>query len=196
MVDYNQDFLVGPYGEDQILYTAEYAQLLNNKNEYTGFMAGRAISTSLINEELPVTNKWSFDMHYGMVCLSKQYDFVYHKRFWWGQIHYLLVPRDLILFAFATEGIFHYLSLPFLWIASLWMILGLSISSYKTINGKQVLATDFDLITRLYLNTFNMPITKKICDYIAKNKYGGYNLLIETYFGLAHPITLLTNKKE
>lgn len=195
MNDYDSNYLVGPHGEDDILYTAIYSNLTKNlqlKEQYTPGMAYIAINSILQKGELPVG--WSFDMHYGLISLSHQYLMRYEDRLWWKQFHYLLVPRDLILFTYVSGDWAKIIAFPFLWIWSIWIILGALITTYKIINGQQVLATDGLLITWLVLNTFKFPITKKIVDYIVRKKYVCYANLASIYYGNEHPITKLMTR--
>ncbi len=193
--------LVIPSGENGILYSAELASLTP---EFTVSMAQRAISSQYyphckilgpiyMDRFYPADNdkNWSRDNHIGVVSLSKLRGLSYHNKWLWWDCWRRLMPWDNVYFLFIRDDLFHYLSLPFLPILSLYMIVTVLFHTYK--NG--VLDTSGAMLVRLMLNTVNMPLTKNICDYIVNKRLGGWRFYSYTYFGALHVITQLLNEK-
>ena len=103
---------------------------------------------------------------------------------WW------LHPRDLTFYLWCHHAI---LGLPFLWIASLAMIIS-CIQKYKVRDGKKFIKTDGKLLAYLRCRSFDMPITFAICSFfIRKHKYfNNWNDVAKRYFKEeGHPLRSL-----
>ena len=181
---------LSPWGENGILFTAEYLRLKqianNRKTIYDrehGLMAIEHIRVSE-NEFRAIDEPNSHDNHTAIVSISAQMGFDYHKKFfwkhWWRRIH----PRDLVYYLYLKGGVARTLVKPFLFILSAAMIY----SCWDTRKKPEGLRTDGKLLAWLRLNTINMPLTKKICDNLVTTKFGGWHNIFRIYFkDLNHP---------
>lgn len=191
---FNSPGMMNPHGTNDILYSAEF-NLLGGELTIEQADLGinkyycRDIDSFKDNDGLSI----SHDNYDGCMSLSKQFDLPYHKKFRAG--HQNLMPWDLIFYMFISEGIFHYISLPLLFIPSFNLIRSVYVKSYKTIGGKQILSTDGKLLAFLRINTFNLSITRYICNKIVKQRWGSWSFFFETYFGPNHPNTTLAKEK-
>lgn len=196
---FDHRWLQMPWGGNSILYTAEYAALaFNTPDALTKEQADMAIMSFLLTavNELPSGESFSHDDMTAVVCLSKLYDLKYHKNVDMHKLDIIhrLHPRDIIFYLYSLGGIYKLISYPFLWIPMICMIESVFNHTYKTINGKAILATDGALLTFLRLATFKLPITKffvKLC--IRGMKWSDYFLI---YFGLNHPNYILAKEVE
>ncbi len=179
---------MAPFGSNNILFTAEYTTIAKNEDQLTQLQVAQLLSFK--NPAMDEEN-WSRDNHYGFLALSKRFNLTFHNRLYPSNIKYALQPGDLIFFLWASGGLISTIVSPLLFVTSIAMILSVLITSYKSINGKEVLATDGQLLTWLAINNFNLPITKYLCDKIVNKKYGGYYTFFHTYFGPNHPNTVL-----
>lgn len=184
--------LLGPHGENDIVYTAEYYALVLLASNYKTRME-RILKPDLIRalESLVVergaflssdsSEPWSHDNHTALISISQIYNLEYHTKFfwegWWRRMH----PRDLIFYIHSLGGFRGLLALPFIPLLSLIMILG-ALPSYKKIDGQLVLATDGKLLSWLRLQTGNYPLTSRIYNYIIKKRYGSWCNIFSVYF--------------
>lgn len=180
---FDNDFLMEPHGSNDLIFTCQYDILtkdISPSDSLTNDQLRRSLYT-FINKEL---TEDSHDNHDAAICVSKRSVLTYHKQYKFGK--FMLHPRDFIFYGWVTGGFFGLLFLPFLWISTICMIESVLNTTYKTINGVQVLETDGKLLTWMKINTFNLPVTKFICDFIVKRKYNGYKLFFDTYFKDPH----------
>lgn len=191
--------MLGPHGMNDILYTTEFSTLTKETpNEISQDSAQHLIDYHyflgrfLLNSDR--TSPISHDNYTGLVCLSMIHELQFHKNMRFG--HHCWHPRDLFFYMWLTKGFWHWIGLLFLWVTSICMIESVLNTTFKTINGVDVLETDGKLLTWLCLNSTNVPITKWICDRIAKKKFGGYSQFFEIYFGKSHPNYQLISSKE
>lgn len=190
---FDQLMRLDPQGDNGILYTAEYSTLAKADDQITQRQV-----RALLQAVNPTDSKtiWSRDNHFGYIALSKRFGFNFHEKLYLSNIKYLIQPNDVIFWLWASEGLIGLLATPFLFISSLAMIFTVLITSYKTIDGVKVLATDGQKLTRLTINSFNLPITKNICNYIVNKKYGGWQIFYSTYFkNPEHPINVLIKEQ-
>lgn len=190
---FDSNMLLEPGPDNKILFTSEYCSLAQKDDQLTQKQVLNLLR--LIN---PTASKdiWSRDNHFGFIALSKRFGLNYHKKMWLGDIKYLLQPSDVIFFMYATEGFLSFLAFPLLFISSIAMILTVFLTSYETINDQQVLNTSGKILTWLTINSFNLPITKKICDFIVKKKFGSYQVFLDIYFADPnHPIRVLAKEQ-
>jgi hypothetical protein len=192
---FDDDYLMSPFGPNGILFTAEYC-LLSDKDltalqvdQVIGVYYDRKTDSFFDSDGFQI----SHDNYTAIMCLSKLYNLNYHKRFRLG--HQCLHPRDLFFYCWISEGFWHYVGLLFLWVPFLCMIESVLNTTYKTIDGHQVLETDGKLLTWLRINTFNMPLTKKLCDKIVKWKNYSYKFFFSVYFKPDHPNAILAFNK-
>lgn len=199
---FDKQYLLSPGGENGILFTAEYATMAKETNDKLFIAQATAALWSQIQnlnelelKRFPGNTRYSHDNMTGLVCLSKLTGTSIHKSYFWTDWWYRCHPRDVVFYLHAKGGIWEALMLPFLWILSLCMIVSVGWSTYKQIDGKQVLATDGMLLTWLRLNSFKFPLTEVICNYIVKKKYGNWQPIFSIYFkDPAHPLNVLTKE--
>jgi hypothetical protein len=184
---FDENFLLKPWGTNQILYSAEYNSLTGH---FTKEMAATAISPYYHPMTDSITDndglKVSHDNYTGIVSLSKQVGLDIHNRFRMGNQNWL--PWNVVYYLFIMNGPLHYLGLLLLPILSIYCIFNVLVHQY-TKTG--FLETSEPLIIYLMLNTVQMPITKLICTFIVKKRLGSWSRYSEIYFGLQHPIYLI-----
>lgn len=103
---------------------------------------------------------------------------------WW------LHPRDISFYFWCHHPI---LGLPFLWIASLAMIIS-CYQTYKVRGGVKIVKTDGKLLTWMRCKSFNMPITFAICTWLIKRNpyFVTWNHVASIYFkNPKHPLRTL-----
>jgi hypothetical protein len=182
---------MAPYGENGILFTSENYALRKkaglNLSEIEGH-SYKAMQHVFNENRTDITfgdekDTWSHDNHTGLVCLSKNMDDTLHKKFfykqWWRRAH----PRDWIFFWWIKGGLVGAIANCFMWIHTL-IVLQTCLDTRKASNGK--LDTDGKILAWLRVNSFHMPITKKIVNW-AIDKHGGWKDVFIVYFGLNHP---------
>jgi len=93
---------------------------------------------------------------------------------WW------LHPKDISFYFWAKNP---RLGLPFLWIASLCMIIS-CYQEYKVRNGNKILKTDGKLLAWMRCKSFGMHRTLKICTWLIERnpKFGSWNNVAKIYF--------------
>lgn len=191
---FDQRGLLGPQGENSIIFTSQYYSLLllSSDSKKRDFLKEN-YSASLINalESLRSGHNsfqsddprepWSHDNHSALIAISQIYSLEYHKKFswkgWWRRAH----PRDLIFYVHSLGGFRGLLALPFIPLLSLIMLFG-ALPSYKNIDGDKVLATDGKLLSWLRLQTGNYPITNYIYNHLIKEHYGSWTNIFSVYF--------------
>jgi hypothetical protein len=188
---FNHEWLMQPFGENPILYTAEYAAL-THPNAFSADKAKIAIESLLNKErdgfEAVKGEPFSHDNMTAVVCLSKLYNLSYHTKFfwkhWWRRAH----PRDWIFYLSLKEGIIGRIAGLFMFIPSMCMIYGLLFDHYKIIDGQRVLATDGKLLTYLRLSCCtSLKLTQKLCHAILRYRKVNWSDYFKIYFGQQHP---------
>jgi hypothetical protein len=208
-MNFDENNLMRPFGENGILFTTEYRELIYRQTRFLDeeFMR-KAIESQFYGDyflDSPDTEeKWSHDNHRAVVCASKRHGFDYHKRMYWKDLHKMLHPRDLIFYAWATGKWYSWLAFPFLWIVTLAFMVS-CLTDYKVRPGlldrikmklkgedytkRKILKTDGKLLVWLQLSVFNMPITKRLCNWAIKNnkEFGSWEKCFKIYFDQTHP---------
>lgn len=189
---FDENFTMSPWGEDNLLYSSEFAVL---SNEFTKEMTFKAIEsynhegTFYINEN---NKTFSHDMLIGLVCLSKNKGFNYHNHWQWFFGLHRIQPWNVAFYLFIMDDFRHYLGLLLLPILSLYMTFNLLVHKYDENN---VLQTSEQMLIWLMLNTVKMPLTRRLCDYIVKKRVGSYYEYAKIYFGETHPIPILMKEQ-
>lgn len=137
---------------------------------------------------------FSHDNMTGLYCILKNEGSEAYMRslptVYWNR-DFWLHPRDLAFYFWAKHPI---LGFPFIWIASLSMIIS-CIQKYKVRgNGNKIIKTDGKLLTYMRCKTFNMSITFSICSFfIRHHKYfNNWNDVAVMYFkDVDHPLRKL-----
>jgi len=191
---------IGPFGENEILFTAEYWMFKKLLKEEINI---DEMDAAIKSQELPdksgfvskdKNESWSHDNHSGLVCLSKLAGLDYHKKFFYKDMWRRMHPRDLIFYAYVSGGLLGFLATFFLPLLSIIMIIS-CMASYKNIDGDMVPATDGKILSWLRLNTINMPITKMICNLLIKKNFKTWDKVFAIYFKDAdHDINVLARK--
>jgi len=193
---FDSDWGMSPYGENKVLFLAEYLALQNFPSEW------REKARICIETHLNEKREWytmgeenlSHDNFTAIVCLSSRYGFDYHKDlFRKDLIHSMLHPRDAVFYLSKCERWYSFIGKVMYPISLLAQMHSCYVVEKR--RGDQVfLRTDGKLLTWLRCRTFNMRLTSLICTFIIKN-----NELFKTWkkcFGIyfkdsAHPNNLM-----
>ena len=169
---FNEDFALDPFGENGVLFTAEYLAFYNFPQEYKDKVK------KLIEIHLDSNNNWfnpdtldplSHDNRTAIVILSIKYGFDYHKRvFEKSLIHSMLHPRDFIFYTIFSNNWYSIFFKPFYIISLLPQMYSCS-NTYKIINGQRVHSTDGKLLIWLKCKSLKLKYTSKFCSYILRN---------------------------
>lgn len=189
---FDDNFMLAPHGEDDILFSAEFAAL---DIAFTKEMARTCIeSVKHGNKFYPNENNqtWSHDMHTGMVCLSKITGLDYHNHWLWFNAWRRIQPWNIAFYLLIMDDIMHQVGLLLMPILSLYMVYNVLVHKYTT-NG--VLESSEPMIIWLMLQTIEMSLTKRVCNYIVKKRLGGWSAYANTYFVPVHPIATLMREK-
>lgn len=191
---FREDATMSPFGENGVLFTAEYVIMKVNEMELAGLgkesltgnlLGHRVIKTSQVEPDYFSSGEkhFSHDNLTGVFCLSKTLGTDHHKKIWFKNYWAYLHPRDFIWYLWANQKWYSYLVLPFLWIATLAMMHSCW-SDYKVRNGNKILKTDGKILTFLRLKTFRMPITARLCDWVLRNnnEFGSWKACFTMYF--------------
>ncbi len=182
------NYKIQPGGPNGGLYSAEYQSIADPSDQLARL---ELECVAMVSSPFILGSTYSHDNADGYYCLMHMLE--HEIPFQFGR--FMLNPPNAIFYAWASGGVLGLLATPLLFISSIAMILSCLIPGSKTINGAQVLGTDGILLARLKFNTFNLPITKLICDFIIKKKYGGYQIIFDTFFGKEHPISVISREK-
>lgn len=176
---FNEFYHLEPYGENGVLFTAEYFQLLKMRgydiknHQGQAFVACKAAILETGDEPL------SHDNMTGIVCLSKIMNLGLHKTYrhrdWKRRAH----PRDIAFYLWAMGGIYRILSLPLmpiLYISMLW-------ACWHKKQSMNVLDTDGKLLAWLRFEAFDLKITRYLCTKIIKYRHNcNWADIFEIYF--------------
>lgn len=189
---FDEDFGMSPYGENKILFTAQYLAFYKFPKVYKSKVI-RLIETYRDRDGNWITkgeDNLSHDNRTAIVCLSKAYGLEYHKEFISKSlIHSMLHPRDFIFYAYASGGFLGVLGAILYPIALLAMVHSCWVS-YKFRGGKKFIRTDGKLLTWLRCKSFNLKITSLLCTWIIQKGilFGSWKKCFEIYFKEAsHP---------
>ena len=189
---FDEGFGMSPYGENRILFTAEYLAFYKFPAEYKDKVI------SLIEEQIDENGEFttenngdiSHDNRTAIVCLSRNYGLDYHKKvFKKSLVHSMLHPRDFIFYCYAAGGLLGIIG-TILYPIALLAMMHSCYSNTKIRNGVRYLKTDGKLLTWLRCKSFKLPLTAKICTFIIdKNKeFIGWKEVFRVYFQDAgHP---------
>jgi len=163
---FDDNGLLKPFGENSILFTAEYLTLVRNNER---FLRKNHASKSIAavyrgDEEFRAVpdEKWSHDNHTAVVCLSKIMGFEWHKSLYPKHVMTMLHPKDFIFYAYAAGRWYSPIAWLFLWVTSIAMIVS-CMQKYKVRNGVKIVKTDGKLLAWLRCQAFNLPITWFLC---------------------------------
>lgn len=196
-------YTLGPLGENEIVFTSEYwvmTKRLDQPIDYTySLMAIRKMmdfdrkgfSSRVMGEP------WSHDNQTALVCLSKLCNFDFHHKVFWKDWQWRMHPRDFIFYVWASGGFWGTLFTLILPIALTLAALEVFLRQYKDIDGDKVLMTDGKLLTWLKINSFSLPLTKKVCDFWIDKYYGGWQNIFKVYFkDENHPLNVMIQQLE
>lgn len=195
------------FDSDGFIHTKEFPEVDQSENGpmFTGllscfrpscarvYMIGDHGNTFRANSNREWGSHFSHDNMTGLYCLSKNtFNYFTSQRLpiakwngkWW------LHPRDLAFYFWCHHPI---LGFPFLWIASLAMIVS-CIQEYKVRDGKKIIKTDGKLLAYMRCRSFNLGITFAICTFfIRRHKYfSSWNDVAKRYFQRpGHPLRSL-----
>lgn len=183
-----------PYGENGVLFTAEYIFLRRVLNVSTLELS------SVVMESIDVTlapsdrDKLSHDNMTAIICLSKFYGFDYHKHYfhreWWHRAH----PKDIGFTLYNMNLFTRVLSIPFMVV----LIADMLLECFKTTrvnNGD--LDTDGKLLAWLRCQAMGWNTLQKVCEYLLrKRNNASWNDIFMIYFrkDTNNPIVELANK--
>lgn len=189
------DGFMPPYGENGVLFTAEYIYLrqmagLNTLGLQT--MAVEAIDVTL--DPQPDGEPLSHDNMTAIICLSKYYGLNYHKKYfhrdWWWRAH----PKDIGFSLYNLNLFTRILSLPFMLILIGDMFLACA-SGKRVSNGD--LDTDSILLAWLRCKYMKWQTIEKICLFLLKKRNKcGWKEIFMVYFrkDYNNPIVKLVDK--
>lgn len=172
--------LMAPHGMNDILFTAEFKALggdLPQEMIISAINKHYDSQWNLVNSD--GSEVISHDNLTALYCISQLANL---PKPGFKPEHAYLHPRDFFFYMWASGGVLGAIGTLFLWIPFLCMVESVLNTTYKNIDGQDVMATDGKLLTWLRINSFNLPITKWICDRIVKWKYGSYQSFFDLYF--------------
>ena len=213
MSNFNEHGLLPPHGENDIVFTAEYWYLRHKLEpgtiwhhvniDVTASFIVKALMSQIKSRfprelvSLDRNERWSHDNHTAWLCLAKlirpDWNMWAFPVDWKHRCH----PRDLIFYGFIrytktqnSLSTLFWLLLPFV---SLTMIIS-CLDTRKAGNG--ILRTSGKLLAWLRMEAFpeEFKLTKKICDYIIKRRFGGWYEIFKIYFGEDHINTKLAKE--
>lgn len=187
---FNDEWKMEPYGENGILFLAEYLAIRNFPWEWKR----RVIKA--IEEYKDVDGNWrvkgeadlSHDNFTAIVCLSFNYGLSYHKNIYRRDlVHCMLHPRDFIFYNIVSGVSLAWVFYPF----ALLAMMHSCYSDFKVRNGNKMLKTDGKLLTWLRCKSFNLPITSRVCSYVLSRRtlFKTWRRCFDIYFrNPAHPL--------
>lgn len=199
-VYFDDEWGMSPYGENKVLFLAEYLALKNYPVEW------RNRANSCIKSYIDSEGRWitrgeghlSHDNFTAIVCLSVKYGFDYHKDLLRTDlIHCMLHPRDALFYISKSERWFSFIGKLLYFIPLLAQIHSCA-SDWKERNKVKVLKTDGKLLTWLRCRTFKLPVTSFICTFIINRnmEFGSWKKCFEIYFkNPMHPNRVLEEEK-
>lgn len=192
----NEKGLVAPFGENSVLFTAEYVILSLKEGKDPELLRSMMVSAieSYRKEdghlEFDEKEGFSHDNRTAVVCISKILGMNYHTeekfKHWKQYMH----PRDIVFYNYLKGGWRKLLATFFMWMPILDMIFTCA-STYKVRNGKRIVKTDGKLLAWVRLHTVEMKLVSKICTYLlSKNMFfKTWKNVFNIYFtDFAHPI--------
>lgn len=185
---FREDGTMSPFGENGVLFTAEYCVMENELlpgSTNVALLGHRVLKTSQVEEDYFSSGEkhFSHDNLTGVFCLSKTLGTDHHKKIWFRNYWAYLHPRDFLWYLWANQRWYSYLVLPFFPIITLAMMHSCW-SDFKVRNGNKILKTDGKILSFLRLKAFNMPITARLCDWVLRNnkEFGSWKKCFEIYF--------------
>lgn len=185
--------LLGPHGENDIVFTSEYWHLLKEYRKGAPFNLRErsqviiAINHLMDEDEKGFTSNdtsepWSHDNHTALVCLSKLFDLPYHRKLlwrgWWRRIH----PRDLIFYAYMSGGVARFISYFFLPLLFAIMLISMR-KTYKITNGDIVYNTSGKLLALLRMMSCpEFELTRTWCDALIVKGFKNWANVFKIYF--------------
>ena len=189
---FNDNGLLKPFGENEILYSSQWFllnKMLNTVDADKITLMIKALDSQIHGDELLAVpgEDWSHDNHTGYLCLGRNlgFDLKFNAAYppdWYKRMH----PRDLVFWGYMWNP---YIFWILMWIPSIAMI----ISCLRKYESNGDLATSTKLLAWLRLNTIKMPLTKMICDAIIKKRWGDWSKVFSYYFkNPLHPNNILS----
>lgn len=176
---FDHRYLMKPWGENSILFTAEFQALggdLHWERAQTALEAYYHRDGGFFHFD--DKEGWSHDNMTGAMCLSALMGFSYHRRMYAKNWRSYLHPRD---FFFHLWLAYPRVGRLFLWVSSLIMIVAALFPHHKNIDGREVLATDGLLLSFLRTRATAMPLTRRLLDKVIGRR-GGWHHIFRTYF--------------
>lgn len=193
---FDSNFHMDPFGENGCLFSWTFSILQWKSDQITNIFIPREVAKSItvskhhLKDSPTSKEPWSDDNHIGLMCINRimqktdsffhrdfwDYDDRFFYKYWWRRWQ----PKHFIFFLYSCRWT-RVLSLPFLWIMSLWFV-GTCLNTKKTGN---VLDTDGKILVFLILSTHpEFRLTTKMCNWaIKKNKLAGsWKKLFQIYY--------------
>ena len=194
---FDKDNLIAPFGENGILFAAEYFRLRKMNNVDLPTDKEKAMK-AIQSQQKSFT--WlqaldgepnSHDNHTAITSLSYQFGLDYHKQYFYRDWTHRIHPRDIGYYLYLRFGAKKYLS--FLLVPT---IISMIISCRYYIEKNGYPATSTKLLTWLRIETLDMKITRKICTYMINKSFGSWYELFNIYFrkDQNHPIVIQAKK--
>ena len=196
---FDKNWLMSPFGENGILFLAEYLASKNFPAEWRERVIV-AIEAYRRNDEWITMGEddLSHDNFTAIVCLSHNYGLSYHKSVWRKDlVHCSLHPRDFIFYASMSNVALRVLLLPFFIIPFLAMMVSCW-TTWKVRGDNRMLKTDGKLLTWLRCKSFKMPVTSWVCSMIIKwnSNFGSWKDCFRIYFrDSAHPLNNMSDER-
>ena len=197
---FDKNHLMAPYGENGILFLAEYLAA----NDFPEEWRERVIVAigAYRNEDGRWITKGESDLSHdnftAIVCLSANYGLDYHKSVWRKDlVHCMLHPRDAIFYASMSHISLRILLLPLYLIPLLAQFVSCW-TTWKVRGENRMLKTDGKLLTWLRCKSFKMPFTSWICSRTIKRNadFGSWKKCFNIYFRDAeHPLNIMIDSK-
>jgi len=187
---FNEEWKMEPYGENGILFLAEYLAIKGFPLEW------KRRVVKAIEEYKDVRGIWrvkgeqhlSHDNFTAIVCLSSNYNLPYHKNIYRQDlVHCMLHPRDFIFYNIVSGVSLAWVFYPFALLAMMYSCY----SDFKVRNGVRMLKTDGKLLTWLRCKSFDLPLTARICSWVLSKRtlFSSWKRCFEIYFlNPKHPL--------
>ena len=178
LLHFDNSGFMSPYGENGVLFTAEYIVLRDNlRNDKVSLetVGVQAIETTLAPSD---RDKLSHDNMTAIVCLSHFLGLSYHRKYfhreWWWRAH----PRDIFFYLYMKGGISRFFSLFGIWFT---ILDGLFTCFHWKRNKDGSLDTDGKLLVWLKFKSLKLHRLEKLCTFLLKK---GNNCGWITIFGI------------
>lgn len=184
---FDENGLMAPFGENSVLFAAEYLTLVRNESEELRKEHARSAIAAVYRGderfEAVKGEKWSHDNHTAVVCLSKVMGFEWHKSLYPKHIMTMIHPKDFIFYAYAAGRWYSPIAFCLLWITSIAMIIS-CFQTYKVRNGVKIIKSDGKLLAWLRCQAFDMKVTWFFCKIMLtlNKQFGNFQNCFNMYF--------------